>query len=179
MSKPYSISKEGSDQALQDLNVIIMNAATPAVSFPKKRKKPPREKPHPNFDRECLHLKQEMKHMAKLLQKQPFHMGLREKFFSIKRKYRSCLKAKSKHYHDNLLTQLQQLETKDPKEYWHIIKQIRAFTDDKCGKCPEPDPEQLFTHYTNLNAETENINLTTQTMDELTKAERESLPLTC
>ena len=57
----------------------------------------------------------------------PYDNNIKIAFFTLRKKYKKLLKSKEKTYRHKILNQLENLQEKNPKEYWRLIKLL---TDD-------------------------------------------------
>ena len=108
------------------------------------------------FTRECSLRRRELKTICKGLSRAPNNPFLRGRFFTAKKVYkRTCKQAKRKQ-EQILMSNLESLEEKNPKEFWKALKQIKG--GDK-KEVDTPSSEEFFHHYKTLlqnHSETDN-----------------------
>lgn len=59
------------------------------------------------------------------MHKSPYNNTLRNSYFKCYRLYRKLLKYKKKHFHQTVLSQLDDLQSKDPKTYWKLVNSLK------------------------------------------------------
>ena len=68
---------------------------------------------------------QRLKNLAKLLSKSPTGPYIRGKFCQVRKEYRKLIKLKKLEWKNEMITKLESLEAKDPKEYWEMVNKLR------------------------------------------------------
>ena len=71
-----------------------------------------------------------MKLLGKLCSKSPKDPFLRGRLITIKKQYKKLIRYKKISWQRNILRKLEEIELKDPKEYWNIIDKLKGETDN-------------------------------------------------
>ena len=77
-----------------------------------------------------------------MLCKPPNNSFLRARFIQLRKQYNKLIKVKKITWKNNLLKQLEQMQTKNSKEYWELISKIKG--NLKRNKIPDPDKFEIF-----------------------------------
>ena len=143
MSKPYPINQEGADNATRDISNIMLEAGG---VVPKKPMKPNRKKAKnkPGYDHECYTLKRNLSQLSNLLHKFPSDPFLRATFIKRKKEYRTLVKHKNKKYKEEIIKDIERLESTNPKEYWNLIHKLRDMENKTQNKKVEPNIGDLM-----------------------------------
>ena len=78
------------------------------------------------YDKSCDELAKQLKLTAKLLSATPDSPFLRGSLFKKRKEYRKLIKLKKKEWKQNMIKKLEEIEEKDPKEYWQLISNLRG-----------------------------------------------------
>ena len=70
--------------------------------------------------------------------KNPFNRSLRGSYFKCYRMYRNFVKYKKKVFTKTIISQLDDLETKNPKQYWKLVNSLK---EDSHSNSPEKSIE--------------------------------------
>jgi hypothetical protein len=101
-----------------------------------------------------------------MTQQTPVHDGL----IQTKRSYKKLVKKKIHNYKNTLVSQLESLQSTNPKAYWHIVNILKEH-EEGTSSSEGPCPHQLTAHYEQLNMKRSCIsnklqaNITTQIVD--------------
>lgn len=90
----------------------------------KKRKPKPKDKKS-WYDASCYELSKRLKLTTKLLAASPTNPHLRGSFCKTRKAYKKLLKYKKREWKDNMIHKLEELESKDPNEYWKLVNELR------------------------------------------------------
>ncbi len=82
-------------------------------------------KPKKWYDKSCSEMSKNLKLTAYLLSKSPNDPFLRGRLIKNRKEYKKLLKLKKREHHNGLIKKLESLESKNPKEYWNLLKQLR------------------------------------------------------
>ena len=66
-----------------------------------------------------------LKTTAKLLAASPNNPHLRGNLCKTRKQYKKLLKEKKREWKKHMVQRLQQIEEKDPKEYWKLVNELR------------------------------------------------------
>ena len=70
-------------------------------------------------------MSRKLKNVAKLLSKSPSNPSIRGSFCKTRKEYKKLIKMKKKEWTSTMIAKLEEIETKDPKEYWKIVNELR------------------------------------------------------
>jgi len=151
MSTFYQTNQEGTNKATEEITNIILDAGNSATSIKRKIKKMNKAKHSAGYDTECHTLKKNMNQLSNLLHRFPKDPAIRTSYLLQKRQYKKLVKNKNKEFKQQILNQLETLQSSNPKEYWKLINKLREIDKDGTKKKNEPDFEALIKHYEELN----------------------------
>ena len=77
------------------------------------------------YDKSCHELSKKLQLDAKLLAKFPKDPYIRGSFCKTRKEYKKLLNLKKKEWRSEMVQTLEELETKDPKEYWKLVNELR------------------------------------------------------
>ncbi len=138
-----------------DLNIVVEKLECVYVTKnnnpTKKRKKHP---PKKWYDYSCHELSKQLKLTTKLLAKSPNNPHLRGSFCKTKKLYKKLLKKKKQEWKSSLISKLEELEGKDPQEYWKLVNQLR----DKKQNESYFDADKFINFFENLFSKSDKDN---------------------
>jgi len=85
---------------------------------------------------------------GRTLCKYPSDPLVREEYFTMLKKYRKACRQACQQHRKGLLTRLEELNEKDPKAYWDLLKKLRAKEPDSSNKI---DPTEWLKYFEKLN----------------------------
>ena len=89
-----------------------------------------------------------LKLISKLLSKSPNNSFLRGRLIKTRKEYNKLIRYKKVTWKNNLLKQLEKMQTTNSKEYWELIGKIKG-GKIKQNRIPDPDKfEMFFKNYT-------------------------------
>ncbi len=91
----------------------------------KQKKKRKKNKSKKWYDQSCSELSQRLRRTAKSLAGSPNNPHFRANFVKTKKAYRKLLKNKKIEWRKHMIQKLEQIEEKDPKEYWKLVNELR------------------------------------------------------
>ena len=115
--------KNGIDNAAEEINDIFMFAL--GNKSPKTKPRHSKKKPNKWYDKTCAELSKNLKLNAYLLSKSPKDPYLRGQLIKSRKQYNKLVKMKKNEYHNQMIKKLENLEEKNPKEYWKIVQDLR------------------------------------------------------
>ena len=142
------------DIAVKDFTEVIFNVAKSTLPVKlsragSKKSKNVKKKQKPWFDKSCFELKKEVLRLGKLVSKFPFDPFLRGRFFVVKKIFKKMVKSKKKIFKKSLLQKIANFESKNPKEYWEMVNDLRQKSTDAV------DVDEWFQYFTKLSSITD------------------------
>ena len=122
--KLYNMDQTGVDST-EDLCKIIVSATESVIP----RKHHMRKKTKYNrkwFDKSCSQLRSELNRLSVQCSRKPMNPLVRRTFIQCRREYKKLPNQKEKEYLNKLKEQLKNLEQKNPKQFWAIIKNLQS-----------------------------------------------------
>ena len=140
-------SQESIDSASMDLSNIITKAAEKSL---KRRMVLKRKKQHKRwFDKDLQCMRNRLTNYGKIFTKFPHDPSVRGHFYKLHREYCKLRKFKCKQYKQGLLSKIESLYEKDPKEYWKLIDELKCSPqNDSASAVP---PHKWLSHFEKLN----------------------------
>ncbi len=91
----------------------------------KTKKKGKKRKSNKWYDQSCSDLSKRLTRTAKSLAGSPNNPHMRANFIKTKKAYRKLVKTKKREWKKHMIQKLEEIEEKDPKEYWKLINELR------------------------------------------------------
>ena len=117
---------------LSSVFVTTMEKSLKAKKSNKLRKVRNRECRH--FNKDCREAKRIVNKYRHLITKELFSRQTREKYFISLKNYKQTIRKAKKDQERELIEQLQELESKDPKQYWSLVNALRGISKKKSNK---------------------------------------------
>jgi len=161
------------NEMVSKFSEILRDVADSTVKKVNLRKKKPLGVKKKWYDVDCNSLKKAVRELAKKMK-----MGNgqdRIRFFTRKKEYTKLLKFKKKEYKNKLMNRMNELNTKNPKEYWGLLNELKQ---EGVSKDEENliSPEAWFNHFQKLNTdEQEDSGSNIRVQNEI--HEREQVPI--
>ena len=70
-------------------------------------------------------------------------------FFAVKKKYKTYCKRQKRNFKQDILNQLEYLESEHPEQYWRLLENLRRMDQEESNSCPIAH-DQWVKHYQNL-----------------------------
>ena len=134
------------NDAARNFEKIILDACNKCLKRPNQKKKKPKHKHW--YDSDLRTLRNQVVQKAKLMSTFPFNKELRNSFYKAYRIYNKTRKYKAKNYKTNIIRQIDNLKTENPKDYWKLINSLKEKPDD----LPPVDPAEFKDHFDCLNS---------------------------
>ena len=135
------------DDEISQFNQILKSVAEISLvpSLRKTRNKTKKNKPW--YDNTCRQLKKELQKLAnKINPTAP--RSLRHEYFVLKKKYKKLVKKMHKRYKNQLLDEINTLNSNQSGDFWKLINKIRkSETIEESSDIP---PEDWIKHFQNL-----------------------------
>ena len=163
------------DNIVTEFENLIHTAANGSLKTytPKTKKKRKCTKKLPWFDKSCNSVRKELKSALNLLTRYPLNPIIRGQCFTLKkRNYKKLVKNKKAEFKRNQLNKLENLESKDSKQFWGLLKEITGKNSIKqVGSTITAS--QWFDYFKKLNDNDHNFNdsFTKQIKSELNNLE--------
>ena len=156
--KHYEYDKNGINSATNDITSIMKKAAStamiPCIRSTKKR----RSKKSVVFDKECASIEKEIRRLCKQINNNPFDKDIRSKYYKYKRDRRKLLKLKVRESKSQLVSKLNEMYNKDPKEYWNVVKKLEELHSVNRQPCENISPNAWLDHFKKLAQQNYNAN---------------------
>ena len=107
-----------------------------------------KQKPKKWYDKTCYEVSKQFKLVAKLFAASPKNPYLRGSYIKTRKEYKKLLKYKKIEYQNQIIKKLENMEDKNPQEYWKLIKELR---EKKYNKTIS-DPEEFTNFFENVFA---------------------------
>jgi exonuclease III len=149
-------NKTSSDEyavAIQDIFITAAEQSLPKKIPPSKRStKRKYHKPWYDFDLKCLRLR--VQAGSKQLASNPSDPVIRGLFFRDVKNYNKQRKRKIQIYKRNLMTNLEQLESNNPKQFWELLEKLKVSTTNHPHKSPGNNisPNDWYDYFKLLNS---------------------------
>ena len=89
---------------------------------------------------------------AKNLSRYPKDPVVRCKYIKCKKQYKTLVKEKKRAFRENILKKIQQLDDKNSKEFWNLVKELRSKKDKSLSDSIDPEIWYgLFKKLNNVN----------------------------
>ncbi|KAL5005625.1 hypothetical protein ScPMuIL_016783 [Solemya velum] len=142
------------NSAVENLNDILLEAAKIAGIRQKSvgiRPHPPKKKSNNKcwFDSDCKMLKGKLASFGRRLRQQPYNIALLFEFRALRKQYRSLINRKKSVFKQDILHQMDTLNSNNPREYWSLFNKLRDL--DNNGKPNNPiSNSDWVTHFSQL-----------------------------
>lgn len=142
------------NSAVENLNDILLEAAKIAGIRQKSvgiRPHPPKKKSNNKcwFDSDCKMLKGKLASFGRRLRQQPYNIALLFEFRALRKQYRSLINRKKSVFKQDILHQMDTLNSNNPREYWSLFDKLRDL--DNNGKPNNPiSNSDWVTHFSQL-----------------------------
>ena len=163
LSTEFDLNDNGIDSACSKFEDIIISVANQSLS--KIQINSTRQNKNKKWYDEELYIKRrDLNRKATNMFKNPFNKSLRDSYFKCYRKYRKLVKYKKKSFNKLVISQLDDLETKDPKAYWKLVNSLK---EDSHSNSPEKsiDTDTWHDYFENLNSVNEKYTERTKVLD--------------
>ena len=146
------------DISVKDFTEVIFNVAKSTLPVKlsragSKKSKNVKKKQNPWFDKSCFELKKEVLRLGKLVSKFPFDSFLRRRYFVVKKIFKKMVKSKKKIFKEPLLQKIANFESKNPKEYWEMVNDLRQKSVSKTTDAVDVD--EWFHYFKKLSSITD------------------------
>ena len=164
LSTQFDINDNGIDSACSKFEDIVISVAKQSL----RMKSLSRTKKHISkkwYDEQLYIKRRDLNRKASNMFKNPFIRSPRDSYFKCYRQYRKLVKYKKKSFTQTVISQLDDLETKDPKTYWKLVNSLK---EDSQSDSPEKSIESdtWYNYFENLNTVNEKYTERTNLLDE-------------
>ena len=136
------------NEAVSQLNEILYKTGDRCLKKHKSGSK--KTKKQKWFDFSCDTLRQQVKRASKKVSENPFNNTLKIDFYKRKKEYKKLLKWKKRRYKEQILDQLENLHSKNPKEYWKLVKELQNYVEPDSNKEDKIKPEAWYDYFQDL-----------------------------
>ena len=154
LTTPYPASAGGTNDAVADLVKVMRMAGERAYHckmFTIKRKQRHKARSKPWFDQTCKSLKCELTSLARHIKQQPNNKAIHNTYFTKLKQYKKLLKQKQRTFKDNLLVELDTLNTKDPKAFWKLLQKLQNPDNDYSNPSDNIPQSEWLDHFIKLS----------------------------
>ena len=151
LSTQFDTDDDGIDSACSKFEDIVINVAEQSLS----RKRVNCSKQHKSkkwYDEELYIKRRDLNRKASNIFIEPFNKSLRNSDFKCYRQYRKLVKYKKKKITKSIISQLEDLETKDPKTYWKLVNSLKDGDSHSDGPEKSVESDKLYNYFENLNS---------------------------
>ena len=151
----YTQDDQGVNKCELDLADIIVTAADMSLkkrSIPRNNSKMKRKNVWFNYS--CNQMKDHVIYLGKLLQKYPTDPGIRGQYVREKKNYKKAVRNSKREYMDKMLQHLQTLESRNPKDFWNVVKKLRSQKNQN----NDISPDEWLDYFKDLYNPAEKIN---------------------
>ena len=147
MTEKIDISNEMAiNDACTKFETIVTDACDKCLKKPVLKKK--NNIKHKRwFDSDLKDLRSQLIYKANLMSKYPFNADLKNSYYRLYRIYNKTRKYKAKNHKNNIIKQLDELESNDPKAYWALINSLKEKNDNNIPIAPS----DFKSHFEKLN----------------------------
>ena len=140
------------DKHMQKISSWLTSAAG---IRPRKNNKHCRKKKHKKwYTRDCESLKARLKSVSRTFLKDPYNRYKRDMFFQNKRAYNKLIKKCKHQFRQNIINKLEEINEKDPQEYWKLVEQLKEIDLD--DKVEQISAHTFKNHYKSLLTDSNN-----------------------
>ncbi|CAC5360011.1 unnamed protein product [Mytilus coruscus] len=122
--------KSNINSAATDLQNIIIKAARMSLKFKSNQYKKKTVNKKQWYDQDLYNKKRELNIKAKHMSENPYNINIRNNYFKHYRKFRKLKKYKRREFKSEIVKQLDNLLTKNPKEYWNLVNKLKGETEE-------------------------------------------------
>ena len=152
----------------EEVKSIFIGAANQCLNrqkiYQKRKQKPKIVRKH-WFNNDCQVIRKNLKYVCKSLSKDPKNPFTKEKFFKLKKMYRSICRKTKRKFEQNLFQKLEDLHNQDRDRFWNTLKLIKNGHGQNKSMENLPPPEDLTKHYKTLLQKKPTYSLKTTEVD--------------
>ena len=123
----HESSMENMSTDLVDILLHLSKARDTPKSRTRKSKTKRRADKNPWYSPECRNLKSDLNRAQKSVKRHPFNEDLRNKLFSIKKRYNKVCKNTERKFREMITAKLLSIEQQKPTEFWNLVKKIKTY----------------------------------------------------
>ena len=121
----YNNNQAGVDLATEHLSNIITSATERVIPTKQTITNRRKKKLKKWSDKTCFELRNELNRLSIRLGRDPFNPHIKKAFVQCRKQYRKLLRSKEKQYFIKLKAELKNLEQRNPKQFWSIIRNLQ------------------------------------------------------
>ena len=168
LKKEISPSADQVDEAAMSFENILISAANLCL-HKKGSIKSKKSKSKKWFDQELYCKRRTLNNSANKLFCQPFNRSVRCSYFKQYREYRKLVKYKKKNFKKKIIEQLDELETKDPKQYWKLVNSLKEDNEPAFGPELAIDSDSWSDYFQNLHSIQDKFTSRVEDLDRILK----------
>lgn len=165
LNTTFDLEEAGINQACSVFNDIIINVANKSLTQSKTHS----SKIHKSkrwYDEDLFDKRRQLNRKAFNMCRQPFNKAVRDSYYKQYREYRKLVKYKKKNFTRTVISQLDTLETKDPKAYWQLVNSLKEDNQTKSRPEMSIEPNSWYEYFQNLNSVKTKFNERTAELNE-------------
>lgn len=166
----FDLDEKGIDSACNIFEDIVINVADKCLSR-KKHKNKTNSQNKKWYDEELYLKRRELNQKANRMFNDPFNKFLRNSYYMCYRQYRKLVKYKKKNFTKLVMSQLDDLETKDPKAYWKLVNSLKNEDSQSDGPEKSVETEQWHDYFQTLNTVNDKFTERIKTIEEVLAAQ--------
>ena len=139
------------DSNVEDLKNIFKTSLENSKSRLKNKKRHIKKPKKAWYDKSCYEIGKRLQLVAKLVSNSPNDPYLRGSLVKTRKEYKKLLKFKKREWKKSMIQKLEQIEEKDPKEYWKMVNEMR---EKKNSESSISDVEYFTNYFEKLFAKT-------------------------
>ena len=151
MNRGYELKPESANKAAEDLTKLIREIAEQAIVLSKPKHNTNNQKRNKlGYDSECHQQKKKLRRLSKQLHSSPNNNNIKLSYLHNKRQYKKLVKSKERKCREEIINDLEQLQSNSPKSYWQLLSKLRN-TKNPSDTLVQPPADPLIKHYEELN----------------------------
>ena len=130
INRGVALNTESINSATTCLTNILSSAADHAGIKMRKPKHPARKSKKKVvkkkwFTNDCMILKSRLERLGKSLRQDPYNYTLVSEYRHLRKQYKKCIKTSRQKYVDNIWSNLESLQSRDPKAFWKLFDELK------------------------------------------------------
>ena len=146
MSQVFHEDSAGVNHAATNLNNIIIKAAEKSLQC-RKRKIKRNHKNKEWFNSDLSRMRKQVQKAGYIACRFPRDPILKGTYYKMLRTYKQKCKHDHRLYKSKLISQLDELQSTDPKSYWKLVDKLTGKVEDEVT----PEPGSLYNHFCDMN----------------------------
>ena len=118
-------TKADLDQKVKEFQEILVTAGRMSLQVKHKKKSKQSKRNKRWFDKSCFEARNELRNLRYLLVRNPKNPFIRGSYFRKKKEFNKLIRKRKREHENYLLTQLQNLQDKNPTAFWNLLKKLK------------------------------------------------------